>query len=132
MKRALKGRELFLLYLCFEASRQLTFMLSQRNEQGRWRFKDGVCLDVELEAVDLEKIRATCNDECRSQWTAIASRERLYQFIAMSDDDTQLVMRNKLLTIVGKEDVGLTSSAGGGFSNVGTSDNFARPRTTKR
>jgi hypothetical protein len=62
---------------------------------GRWRLKDGSLLE-DLDAIDLERIRDACNQQCITRWTSIATRERLYQFLAMSDKETQVAMRLKL------------------------------------
>ena len=53
----------------------------------------------ELKHTDLTMIRAVCSRQSWSQWTSIASRERLYQFISMSDDASQKVMRQEVMEI---------------------------------
>lgn len=53
-------------------------------------------MNEQLDTVGIETIRAVCNEQSRSQWTTIASRELLYQFMAMSDEETQGEMRQKL------------------------------------
>ena len=53
----------------------------------------------ELKHTDLTMIRAVCSRQSWSQWTLIASRERLYQFISMSDDASQKVMRQEVMEI---------------------------------
>jgi hypothetical protein len=50
----------------------------------------------ELKDVDVNEIRVACAEQSRSGWTSIASRNRLYQFIALSDEVTQKVMREKV------------------------------------
>jgi len=70
--------------------------LFQSNVLERWKFKDGVSVHEVLESVDLEKIRSACSQQSRTQWTAIASRDRLYQFMSMSDEETQTEMRQNL------------------------------------
>ncbi|KAF8812817.1 hypothetical protein BYT27DRAFT_7272529 [Phlegmacium glaucopus] len=63
-----------------------------------WTFMDGVPVDDELRNVDISDIRAICNEQSRTQWTSIASRGRLYQFIALSDKETQVQMRSKAVS----------------------------------
>ena len=61
-----------------------------------WSFADGIKLKDELDSVELEKIRLVCGEQCRTMWTTIASRERLYQYIALSNDTTQAEMQRRL------------------------------------
>lgn len=89
-------------------------------------------MDEELEAIDLEKIRAICSEQCKSQWTAIASRERLYQFMAMSDERTQTAMRQALLMISREGNVGSVLNGGNGYGGFVASDTSFRPRENKR
>ena len=53
----------------------------------------------ELKHTDLTMIRGVCSRQSWSQWTSIASHERLYQFISMSDDASQKVMRQEVMEI---------------------------------
>jgi hypothetical protein len=104
----------------------------QSNVRGGWRFKDGVLVENELQTLDLEKIRAVCHQQSRTRWTSITSRDRLYQFIAMSDEETQLEMRQKLVTTDSIEDFGSTSSACNSSGVFGAVINSPRPHGTKR
>ncbi|KAF8804157.1 hypothetical protein BYT27DRAFT_7302151 [Phlegmacium glaucopus] len=70
-----------------------------------WTFKDGVSVHEELENVEVSKIRAVCNRESRTKWTTIASRGRLYQFIALSDEDTQHAMRQTIRLLTATNDM---------------------------
>ena len=72
--------------------------------RSNWRFSDGVSVDEDLRNVNLEKIRAVCNQQSWSRWTEIASRNRLYQFMALSDEDTQKEMRQAMLNAPGGMD----------------------------
>jgi hypothetical protein len=65
-----------------------------------WTFNDGVSIHEELKGVDISKIRAVCDQQSRTKWTTIASRDRLYQFIALSNDETQQEMRQKALSLI--------------------------------
>lgn len=65
-----------------------------------WTFNNGVSIHDELENVELSKIREVCDQQSRSKWTSIASRNRLYQFMALSDEETQQEMRLKALSIL--------------------------------
>ena len=58
-------------------------------DSGRWTFRDGVPVHEELKGLELIKIRAVCARQSWSQWTSIATRERLYQFMVMSGEDAQ-------------------------------------------
>ena len=64
-----------------------------------------------MRSIGLEEIRAICQAHSRSQWTVIASRSRLYQFIAMSDEKTQREMRQGGLGFLKDENYEI---AGGG------------------
>lgn len=86
--------------------------LSRRRVSGHWQFRDGVSLKDSLDVIDVERIRAVCGEQSRSQWTKIASRERLYQFIAMSEERTQSEIRKKLQTSSWVEEAGQPSRAG--------------------
>jgi hypothetical protein len=67
-----------------------------RNTIGCWNFSDGVSIKQELDLIHTDNIREACSSQSRTQWTTIASRDRLYQFVAMSDDTTQTEIRQKL------------------------------------
>jgi hypothetical protein len=82
----------------------------------------------ELKTVDLENLRAVCKQHSRTQWTAIASRERLYQFVAMSDEMTQMEMCRDLGTVDARH---AGSSSRGSSQQVGTGSPSA-PRGVKR
>jgi hypothetical protein len=84
-----------------------------------WTFKDGIHVHDELRDVDIERIRAVCSQQSRSGWTSIASRERLYQFIALSDEDTQLEMRQKALSMISMDSYPHTIRYNN-FGSVGT------------
>lgn len=90
---------------------RLTLSSSWRDILGTWKFKDGVSVDEEMRSIGLEEIRAICQAHSRSQWTVIASRSRLYQFIAMSDEKTQREMRQGGLGFLKDENYEI---AGGG------------------
>ena len=85
--------------------------LRETNDAGSWRFVDGTVVDDELRGVDVETIRVVCSDLSRSRWTAIASRDRLYQFMSMSDKETQGEIRRKLSTMTISEGTDSTSCA---------------------
>jgi len=88
-----------------------SFLPYQSDAHGRWRFKDGVFVEDELGTVDLENIRAACSRQSRSHWTAIASRDRLYQFMSMSDEETQTEMRREVSRMNGVEELGTPSGS---------------------
>jgi hypothetical protein len=102
------------------------------NSFERWRFKDGVFVDDELGTIDLEKIRAVCNQQCRTRWTAIASRDRLYQFMAMSNEETQKEMRREVSRRTGVERPELPSSSSNNSYPFVVSDKSPKARGTKR
>jgi hypothetical protein len=76
------------------------FTLLRRGDPSGWTFVDGVAIDDELKDVDIEKIREVIDQQSRTKWTLIASRDRLYQFMALSDERTQREMRDKALSLV--------------------------------
>ncbi|KAF8800257.1 hypothetical protein BYT27DRAFT_7217172 [Phlegmacium glaucopus] len=76
-----------------------------------WTFKDGVPVHEELENIEVSKIRAVCNQQSKTKWTTIASRGRLYQFIALSDEDTQWEMRGTAWLLAGRNEAGSTSTS---------------------
>ena len=85
-------------------------------------------MSQELEEIDLEKIRAVCSQQSRTQWTAIATRDRLYQFMAMSDEEAQREMRESLGTFMRTEESGSTM-----VSSLGDGRNVPhKPRGVKR
>ena len=130
VNRTLRRSEHILFYFISFLRAALTCY--QSNFHGRWRFKDGVFVDDELGTVDLENVRAACSQQSRSQWTAIASRDRLYQFMAMSDGETQAEMRRGVSTNDGNEELGFSSRTGGPSSAFVPMDECPRPRGTKR
>ena len=65
-----------------------------------WTFRDGTSVNEELKDVDIHKIRAVCTQQSRTQWTSIASHDRLYQFIALSDEGTQNEMRKTVSSTI--------------------------------
>jgi hypothetical protein len=69
-------------------------------ELSSWTFNDGVPIHEELGCVETSKIRAVCDQQSRTRWTSIASRHRLYQFIALSDEGAQREMRQKALSLI--------------------------------
>lgn len=83
----------------------LWLTLHQSYVNGKWRFRDGVFIDDELGILDIEEIRAACSQQSRSQWTTIASWDRLYQFLAMSDEDSQRIMRQTVCTTADDENL---------------------------
>lgn len=89
-------------------------------------------MDDELDTIDIEKIRGVCNQQCRTQWTAIATRDRLYQFMAMSDENTQVDMRHDLSAMNDNEDLGASSSAGNTSVPRTTSKDYPSPGGGKR
>ena len=62
-------------------------------DSGPWTFRDGVPVHEELKDLELVKIHAVCARQSWSQWTSIATRERLYQFMAMSGEDSVAAAR---------------------------------------
>ncbi|KAF8803427.1 hypothetical protein BYT27DRAFT_7214734 [Phlegmacium glaucopus] len=94
-----------------------------------WTFRDGTSVHAELRDVEISKIRAVCNQQSRTKWTTIASRQRLYQFISLSDEETQEEMRLKALSLMDLDSVpciqqfGLPSARPPNSSTVGLSDN---------
>lgn len=78
-------------------------------------------MDDELKNVDLSRIRTVCARRSWSQWTTIASREKLYQFMAMSDENTQREMRRDILTLP-EDDRGMC-----GVSRVEEHTSFTTP-----
>jgi hypothetical protein len=76
----------------------LTISCSENLE--RWTFRDGTSVNEELKDIDLHSIRAVCAHQSRTQWTSIASRHRLYQFMALSDEVTQKEMREKVSSLI--------------------------------
>ena len=76
---------------------------SWRDDLFRWTFSDGVSVHEELRNIEISKIRAVCDQQSRSRWTTIASRDRLYQFFALSDGETQREMRQKVLSLIPME-----------------------------
>lgn len=97
-----------------------------------WRFSDGASIAVELEAIDIEKIRAACSQQSRTQWTAIASCDRLYQFIALSDEETQKEMRQTLTPTIIKKGSGPFPGVMYTSGICTGSDGPSSPRGTKR
>ena len=85
-------------------------------DSGRWTFRDGVPVHEELKDLELVKIRAVCARQSWSQWTSIATRERLYQFMAMSGEDAQNEMRQNMLA---EDEVRYAMN-----STISDSDNF--------
>ena len=78
----------------------MVLTLCQRDDYSHWTFSDGVSVHEELKHIEISKIRAVCDQQSRSRWTVIASRNRLYQFIAMSNVETQQEMRQKALSLI--------------------------------
>ena len=108
----------------------LTLLVS--DAYGQWRFKDSVFVEEELDAIELETIRAACNQQSRTQWTAIASRQRLYQFMAMSDEVTQKEMRQRLSTNTCPEGSSSVSRTAESDGSLVLSDTPSRTGGTKR
>jgi hypothetical protein len=79
-------------------------------------FKDGVSIHDELKGVELSKLRDVCDQQSRTKWTSIASRARLYQFIGLSDEQTQQEMRLKARSLLP-----LNAPAGSVMAHVNTS-----------
>ena len=100
--------------------------------QGSWRFDDGSSIAEELEAVDIEKIRSACSQHSMTQWTAIASRNRLYQFIAMSDEEAQREMRQTLSPTIISRGTGPSPSVVYTSGVCEGTDNPSSSRGTKR
>jgi hypothetical protein len=67
-------------------------------------------VNEELKDIHLSRIRAVCAQQSKSQWTSIATRDRLYQFIALSDAETQRVMREKVSSLTDLEKGGESSN----------------------
>jgi hypothetical protein len=80
--------------------KRLTFTLCGSRGGACWTFRDGVSIEDELRNIEISKIRAVCDQQSRTRWTTIASRNRLYQFMALSDEQSQLEMRQKALSLV--------------------------------
>ena len=95
-------------------------------------FNDGIPVDDELKDIDLEIIRAICGQQCMSQWWAIATRERLYQFIAMSDELSQKEMRLRLLSTTGRDVPGSVVPPIDDRGTFGMGGNFTQTRGRKR
>ena len=89
-------------------------------------------MDEELETINIERIRDICSKQCKSRWTAMASRARLYQFMAMSDERTQTAMRQALLMISREGNVRSVLNGGNGYGGFVASDTSFRPRENKR
>ena len=64
-------------------------------------------MNEEFSDVDLETIRAVCSQQSMTQWTKIASRGRLYQFVAMSDEVTQREIRHRVGGLASLTDSGV-------------------------
>ncbi|KAF8803392.1 hypothetical protein BYT27DRAFT_7214713 [Phlegmacium glaucopus] len=88
-----------------------------------WRFRDGTGVHEDLGSIELSRIRAACDQQSRTKWTSIASRQRLYQFIALSDEDTQQEMRLKALSLMDLDTVPCARQFGHSMSTVGISVN---------
>ena len=71
-------------------------MYQNRDQLSRWKFRDGSLVDEEFGRFNLKTIRAACSEQSKTQWTKIASRDRLYQFVSMSDETTQWDIRHSL------------------------------------
>jgi hypothetical protein len=113
----------------------LKFTLSARPGVTIWTFTDGVSVNEELRNVDISKLRAVCNQQSRSRWTTIASRDRLYQFIAMSDEQTQDEMRLKALSMIDMNSApsaSLFDVPGPGTSSSGSGLDTTRTKVSKR
>ena len=121
----------FYFFLSRWSRRVLTLSPKKRMIEGSM-FKDGVSVDDELKHVDLEIIRAVCGQQCMSQWTAIATRERLYQFIAMSDEVTQREMRLSLLSTTNTDIPGSVEQAINSRGAFGMTGDFTNTRGSKR
>ena len=61
-------------------------------------------MNEEFSDVDLETIRAVCRQQSMTQWTKIASRGRLYQFVAMCDEVTQREIRHRVAGLASLSD----------------------------
>lgn len=79
------------MFAVWQVTAPLTMACSIGLEQ--WTFRDGVPVHDEMRDAHLKKIRAICARQSWTRWTSIASRERLYQFISMSDESSQRTMR---------------------------------------
>lgn len=64
-------------------------MYHNRDQLSCWKFRDGGFVDEEFGQLNLETIQASCSEQSRMQWMKIASRDRLYQFVSISDETTQ-------------------------------------------
>ena len=107
-------------------------VLLHRNGIERWTFKDGIYVDEELENIELERIRAVCNQQCRTRWTSIASRDRLYQFMAMSDEETQNAMQLKVSSTDDIEQIERAPGSANAFAEYLALNGSLRPRGSKR
>lgn len=76
-------------------------------------------MEEELKSIHIDIIRAACSGQSRTQWTTIASRDRLYQFVAMSDQVAQREICQHLGLISTNEvgERGLESVSGDSISN---------------
>ena len=111
------------------------------HDLGYWTFNNGVSIHEELNNINLSKICAICNQQSWTKWMSIASWNRLYQFIALSDNVTQWEMRLKAQSSVNMNS-GLSSAhisfpadsmstaVNGGKGGLHTST--SNPRGTKR
>lgn len=80
------------------AGRMLTAF--RRDGLTDWIFRDGTSVNEELKDVPIHKIQAVCAQQSKTQWTSIASRNRLYQFMALSDESTQNEMRDMVSSTI--------------------------------
>ncbi|KAF8809588.1 hypothetical protein BYT27DRAFT_7254322 [Phlegmacium glaucopus] len=63
-----------------------------------WMFHDGVPIHEEFHKIDMKKIRAVYNQQIKTRWANIGSRESLYQSIVLLDEKTQLEIQDCLLS----------------------------------
>ena len=100
----------FFYFLFFFEHRGHALTAACRKELERWMFRDGESVNDELKDIGLDEIRAACAEQSRSGWTSIASRNRLYQFIALSDEVTQREMREKMSMTIDNDRGGVTTN----------------------
>ena len=105
--------------------------ISRSDVLEQWTFRDGTSVNEELKDLDLTQIQAVCSQQSRSGWVSIATRNRLYQFMAMSDEETQKEMRQKVLRMndIDKEGSSINTwkAYGASSTSVMVSESSSKP-----
>ena len=89
---------------------ECTPSFKERIDVPYWTFRDGISVHEELKNIETSRIRSVCDKQSRTKWTSIASRDRLYQFIALSDEETQREMRQDALSSTAMDTVASASN----------------------